>query len=174
MLASQQDHSVVRRLVLVNAVGPTSHWLPDMHARALERLSASERDALDAFSIGDLEVADPDVHSAYSRAIYPAWFNDQEMSRQFAPPRVHSATGANVAARLRREGYDWTELIPQITADTLIVHGEADLLPPDVAHALNSAVPRSRLALIPQAGHMPFWEAPELFFRVVRDFLSRD
>ena len=41
-----------------------------------------------------------------------------------------------------------------------------------VAHELSALLPHARLTLIPDAGHMPFWEAPERFFSVVSDFLA--
>jgi proline iminopeptidase len=172
MLASEQDRGAVHRLVLVNAVGPTAQWLPPMHARAMARLSGTERDTLGRFSTRDLEEPDAQVHAAYASAIYPAWFNDQEMARRFAPPPTNSATGAHIAARLRRDGYDWRERISQINAKTLVVHGESDLLPPLVATELAATIPGARLALIPDAGHMPFWESPEPFFAAVQEFLG--
>ena len=30
----------------------------------------------------------------------------------------------------------------------------------------------ARLEIIPDAGHMPFWESPELFFTLIESFLS--
>ena len=33
-------------------------------------------------------------------------------------------------------------------------------------------LPRARHALLPDAGHMPFWEAPERFFDVAGSFLA--
>ncbi|MDQ3082546.1 MAG: hypothetical protein M3R07_10075 [Gemmatimonadota bacterium] len=41
------------------------------------------------------------------------------------------------------------------------------------AAAGSAAGENSELALIPRAGHMPFWEAPADFFRIVEDFLNR-
>jgi proline iminopeptidase len=82
-----------------------------------------------------------------------------------------SDTGAAVAARLRREGYDWRERVRAVAAPSLVIHGTEDALPPSAAEALASLLPGSRLELIPGAGHMPFWEAPERFFRLVNEFL---
>jgi pimeloyl-ACP methyl ester carboxylesterase len=77
-----------------------------------------------------------------------------------------------VAARLRREGYDWTALVRGVHTETLVLHGERDLLPVTVARELVGLIGRSRLDVVPGAGHMPFWEAPERFFSVVKQFLS--
>ncbi len=172
-LGAERDRDGVRRLVLVNAVGPRSAtWLPRLHDTALTRLAAADRAVLRHLDPARLHDGDPSVHSAYARAIYPAWFADREMAQLFVPPRSESRTGAAVAARLRRDGYDWTPLVRAVQAETLVLHGEGDLLPPDVARELAALMPSARLSIIPGAGHMPFWEAPESFFAQVERFLA--
>jgi proline iminopeptidase len=171
-LGAERDRDGVRRLVLVNAVGPTSDWLTGLHDRALGRLGAGDRAVLQQIDPSELHRDDPSVHSAYSRAIYPAWFGDPDLAQLFAPPRSESRTGAAVASRLRREGYDWTALVRHVHAETLVVHGEQDLLPASVARELVGLIPKATLELVPGAGHMPFWEQPELFFSAVGRFLD--
>ena len=170
-LAATQD-SNVRRLVLVDAVAPTSWWLPTLHAAALARLPEPERSALAALDPAALVEPDPATHSAYARAFAPAWFADLELAPLFAPPVTSSASGAAVAARLRRDGYDWRALVAAIRAPTLVVHGADDPLPLDVARELVATIPDARLAVIPAAGHMPFWERPEELFPIVETFLE--
>ena len=172
MLAAERDVPGVRRLVTANAVGATSDWVAQLHANALARLDGSERVALSALDPQTLHADDPATHAEYSRAIYPAYFADREFGRGFAPPREASATGAAVAARLRRDGYDWREQIKKISATTLVVHGTQDILPPRLASEVVALIPRVALQFIDGAGHMPFWEQPELFFRSVIDFLD--
>lgn len=173
MLAAERDRDGVRRLVLVNAVGPRSaSWLPYLHDAALSRLAPAERAVLRQLDPVRLHDGDPSVHSAYARALYPAWFADREMAQLFVPPRSESRTGAAVAARLRREGYDWSALVRAVHAETLVLHGDGDLLPLGVARELAALLPSARLSIIPAAGHMPFWEAPETFFAEVESFLG--
>ena len=173
MLAAERDPTGVRRLVLVDSVGPTNDWVPNLHADALSRLGGAERERLAILDPTALHAADASTHAEYGRALYPAYFADMEFSLVFAPPREVSATGAAAAARLRREGYDWTEILTRITAATLVVHGMQDLLPPRLAHEIAAGIPRATVMLLDGAGHMPFWEQPELFFRGVRAFLDR-
>ncbi len=172
MLAAERDTPGVRRLVTANAVGATNDWVAQLHANALARLDGSERAALAALDPQTLYADDPATHAEYSRAIYPAYFADREFGRGFAPPRETSATGAAVAARLRREGYDWREQIKRIAATTLVVHGTQDILPPRLATETVDLIPRAALQLIDGAGHMPFWEQPQLFFHSVINFLD--
>ena len=93
-------------------------------------------------------------------------------SSLFALPRSTSVTGAAVAARIRREGYDWRPLRRGLPVPTIVIHGEADLLPVAVAREIAGTIGNARLLLLPGAGHMPFWEAPQHLFGAVDDFLS--
>ena len=172
MLAAEQDPAGVRNLVLVDAVGVTSGWLADLVPSALPRLPAAERATLERLDLATLQQPDPQVHSAYSRALYPAWFADRDLAALFSPPRSTSVTGAAIAARLRRDGYDWRDLLRGLRIRTIVIHGEADLLPVSLAEETAGTIEGARLVLIPGAGHMPFWEAPEHFFSAVDDFLS--
>jgi proline iminopeptidase len=173
MLAAERDAPGVRRLVLVDSVGPTSDWVLTLHSDALARLGDPEQDRLAVLDPLALHAGDAAIHGEYGRALYPAYFADREFARAFAPPAEVSATGAAVAARLRREGYDWRAILPRISATTLVVHGTADLLPPRLAEEIARLIPRSKLLFIDGAGHMPFWEQPAAFFHAVRGFLGQ-
>ena len=171
MLAVAGDLAGTRRLVTVDAVGPTSAWLPDLQANALATVGETQQAVLAELYGEPLFSPDLAAHSAYSRASYPAYFADPEFARHFGPPDAVSHVGAAVAARLRREGYDWSDRLRALSAPTLVIHGERDALPPVVAYQLAELLPNAQLALIPNAGHMPFWEAPERFFTLADSFL---
>jgi proline iminopeptidase len=172
MLAAARDPIGVRRLVLTDAVGSTGTWIPGLHDAALARLDGQQQALLSALDPRLLHDDNPETHAEYSRAIYPAWFVDKELGAAFEPPRETSPTGAAVAARLRREGYDWREEIRSIAATTFLVHGAQDIISPDLARATADLIPRARLSIIEGAGHMPFWEQPAVYFSQVTDFLD--
>jgi proline iminopeptidase len=171
MLGVARDLAGTRCLVTVDAVGPTSSWMPALQAHALARASEENRAILER-TYPLLGEPDPAIHSAQSRAGYPSWFADPEFGTYFTPPDSTSVTGATIAAHLRREGYDFRELLRALSAPTFVLHSEQDALPVDVALELSRLLPRARLALLPDAGHMPFWESPERFFTLVGDFLD--
>ena len=172
MLAVERDQSAVRRLVLVDSVGPVGNWQENLLRDALPRLAPGDRAILERIDQQALLAPDPGVHSAYSRAMYAAWFADPALAEMFSPPRSSSQTGAAVAARLRGEGYDWRRLLRAVSVPTLVIHGDRDLLPMSVAKDIVATLGNARLEILPNAGHMPFWEAPELFFTLTESFLS--
>jgi proline iminopeptidase len=172
MLAAEQDRGGTRRLVLVDAVGITSAWMANLLLNARERLGPSDRAVLEHIDLAALETPDPDAHSAWSRAIYPAWFADPDLTSMFSPPRSTSVTGAAVAAKLRVAGYDWRPRLRGFRLPTIVLHGEADLLPVSLAEETARAIEGAVLLILPGAGHMPFWESPQPFFGAVDAFLS--
>lgn len=68
---------------------------------------------------------------------------------------------------------DLMSRLPEIEAPTLVLVGEADI--PDVhaqAGALETLLPDARRAVVPEAGHLLFFERPDAFERLVREFLA--
>ena len=172
MLGVVGDLTGTRRLVTVDAVGPTSAWMPLLHDAVLERVPDDARADVERLH-GALRTPDPALHGAHARAVYAAWFHDPDLASYFAPPPLAtSVTGATIAARLRREGYDWRAQLRALSTPALVIHGERDALPAAVALELVELLPRARHTLLPDAGHMPFWEAPERFFDLVNSFLT--
>ncbi|MBI5601573.1 MAG: alpha/beta hydrolase [Gemmatimonadetes bacterium] len=172
MLGAAEDPDGVGNLVLADAVGLTPEWLHALHDVALARLNGDARARLAAFDPTLLHDPEPGRQAEYNRALYPAWFHDGELGAMFSPPLARSETGAAVVARLRREGFDWRAAAAGIRARTLLVHGESDMIPVAQAERTAATIPGAQLRLIPEAGHMPFWEQPELFFSIVEDFLA--
>lgn len=172
MLGVEADRAGTRRLVTIDAVGPTSAWREGLEPTALARLDVAGRAAL-ARASAQLAAHDTlDAQSAYNRAIYPAWFADPELGAMFTPPRATSETGAAVSRHLRAGGYDWRDRVRGLAVPTLLVHGAEDILPSALTAEWRALLPNSRVAIIPGAGHMPFWEQPEALFAVVESFLS--
>lgn len=175
LLAAAADPLGVRRVVTFDAAGATSGWLDALHTRALAHLRArgamAAHDALAALDPTALHDPEPARHATYSRTMYAAWFHDQRMAAA-TPPVVSSATGAVVAARLRREGFDWRAAYARIDAPVLLIHGEEDALPIAEAEASAALIPDARLVRIPEAGHMPFFEHPEPTFGAALAFLD--
>jgi pimeloyl-ACP methyl ester carboxylesterase len=82
--------------------------------------------------------------------------------------------GARRLHYLASEGHDAWDLLPAITAPTLIVHGTADLVNvPANAPLLAARIPGAALHLIDGARHAYFWEYRPVASQVVLDFLAR-
>ena len=68
---------------------------------------------------------------------------------------------------------DATSVLATIDVPTLIVVGEEDVLtPPKESRAMHSAIPGSRLEIIPGAGHVSNVERPAAVNQVLTEFLA--
>jgi proline iminopeptidase len=171
MLGVAADPGGTRRLVTVDAVGPTSEWIPILRRNALAKLSGESRNRLERIDEAALTSSDPEIHAEQAQAIYPAWFVDDDMPARFNLPKKINQPGTSVLARLRAQHYDWRQELSNIQVPTLVVHGELDPLPVETSKQIASSIPTTTHVVIPDAGHMPFWEAPDVFFPAVERFL---
>ncbi len=68
---------------------------------------------------------------------------------------------------------DYVPRLNAVTAPTLIVWGRDDrFLPVTAGEELHRTIPGSRLAIIPDAGHLPMWERPDEVNRLILEFLA--
>ncbi|MGC9328058.1 MAG: alpha/beta fold hydrolase [Candidatus Hinthialibacter sp.] len=67
---------------------------------------------------------------------------------------------------------DSTDTLKTITAPTLILVGEDDVLtPPELAQSMHAHITNSRLEIIPQAGHLSPLEQPDKTNAIIESFL---
>lgn len=168
LLASGNER--VRSLVLVAPVNPWSEF-----GRKRVRFCASR--------LGSLL-----VHAGlpFSRKVH-----DVGIKRMYGDPlRITSGTMDGYSARLKRRGLasnlintlrNWQadmvalrEAIPRVQAPTLLVWGSRDgAVDPSSADSLRMALRQCRVELLPGVGHLPFEETPEVFNRLVLDFIEQ-
>jgi len=68
---------------------------------------------------------------------------------------------------------DFTARLGEIKVPTCILVGEKDILKgPDYAAILKQGIPHAEYHVLPGAGHATCWESPELFNRIVLEFLE--
>ncbi|MEA1953578.1 MAG: alpha/beta fold hydrolase [Campylobacterota bacterium] len=69
-------------------------------------------------------------------------------------------------------GFDCFEQLSEITAKTLVISGQEDILfPPDVSVSLVQAIPGAAFSVIAHAAHSIHMEQPQVFTECVLDFL---
>lgn len=68
--------------------------------------------------------------------------------------------------------HDTADRLGAIAVPTLVTVGELDLvLPPRYSQELVERIPGARLVVIPDAGHQPFQELPDVYNRLLLEFL---
>lgn len=74
---------------------------------------------------------------------------------------------------LASEPVDLANRLAEFTLPVLVVTGDTDrIVPTEQSVRLAGELPNARLVVIPQAGHVPHEERPDLFLQAVADFLQ--
>ncbi len=72
-------------------------------------------------------------------------------------------------------GWEAYSRIPQITAPSLVIHGESDrLIPPANAKLIAGRIPQAKLVVIPNASHVFTTDQPGFSHRAILEFLARE
>lgn len=84
-------------------------------------------------------------------------------------------SGVAWAQRAMAARPDFTEVARAADVPALVIVGEEDpVTPPDVARELAGALPRSRLVVLPKAGHLTPMEDPDGVAGAITDWLDHD
>jgi pimeloyl-ACP methyl ester carboxylesterase len=110
----------------------------------------------------------------FRATLLPTMFTDgtaqEERERLGATLLAFHPAGFRAMARASAE--DLRDALPHLTLPTLLIYGDQDVRAPlDVAHRLHSAIPHSRLVVLPGVGHVCNVEAAQDFNSALRDFL---
>ncbi len=115
------------------------------------------------------------MDDALPRYFSPVTLDENGDLVEFVRELVASTTpeGAIGALRAMKERPNSTGLLPKIDIPTLVIHGEDDLIVSvQEAETMAAAIPTAELHILPDAGHLPNLEQPEIFNDIVAAFLE--
>ena len=164
--ASREDVQVLRRHL--------RRIRPAGDVEAMRSLAATAE-----FRAGDLDVESEYYRIHYRPALHAPELLDRLMPRlrtNFTPERVLLARA--IEDRLYDEtwsspGYDLLPELRRLAVPTLVIHGESDFVPVEVAAHVAEAIPGARLAVLPQCGHFAYLEASDAVAQHVRELFAR-
>ena len=165
----------VNRMVLAAAV-PLRAGAERSAARTPAPHQVAQLDQLEA---DGLRNRDPAAYCRAWREVYvPLLMGDPSAYDRMAPvcsypneyPWQVARSLVFVFAQLR--AYDWRPHLRDLQVPTMIVHGEADQVPIEVAREWIDAMPDARLLALPGVGQLPWVERPETFFPAVNRFFA--
>ncbi len=111
----------------------------------------------------------------------PRWFREFSTSSVVANPQgiaewiavQDEATKAKGVEQHMKNVIDEAKLA-EMKPPTLLLTGDADSsTPPSLMRMLAKHIPDVELKIVPEAGHSPYWETPDIFNRSVLDFVKR-
>ena len=133
----------------------------------------TERQAGLAFKeeMGDKAASDADLREYFSMLFYSPENRDKFVAT--VRPGVYKKN-INEAVEKDIERFDLNPEIRKFRFPTLVVTGRYDMnVAPSVAYKIHQAIPGSQFAVFEKSGHLPFFEEPDEFVRVMEGFLAR-
>lgn len=134
----------------------------------------TERQASVAFAaeMGDKTAVSMDICEYLSMLFYSSEKRDAFLA-DFALSAYNKDVNRAVAGGM--EQFDLSPEIRKFRFPVLIITGRYDMnVAPLVANRIHQAVPNSRFAVFERSGHLPFYEDPEAFAKVVGTFLAEN
>ncbi len=163
---------ITELLVLCNPIGVTDErWQPDEHWENAEqgyrRMLAMSHDQLYQEFYANIRWYFPNAwkpeYEKYVRILYAPTLSGDWPRLAMVRAIYEQITYLDPVV------YDW----PHIKAKTLVLCGDQDGpdYPQQLKH-LASTIPNARLFLIPNVGHVPFFQAPDIFYPELLKFLQ--
>ncbi len=119
--------------------------------------------------------SDEDMKASFRTEMPLYWADPAKMAKYEAELQAVSlsAVAMRGQADSHRLPFDLTDRLERVTAPALIVVGDEDpVCSPLQAKRLHLCLPNSKLLLIEDAGHVPWAEQPDVFFKDVPAFLA--
>jgi pimeloyl-ACP methyl ester carboxylesterase len=148
----------------------TSHGTVDLDPGLIElAVAVLRQDGIEGFAKASAELGSPLDTPAYIKLIaeHPEHVEFGERKLRACSAEMYAALATELTAP-----HDRLDALAQLSLPTLVIVGEQD--EPFLAHSerMAKAIPGARLAIIPDAGHSPQFEAPEAWWPALTSFLD--
>ena len=153
LLYTLEHPEKVARLALCSPAAPVHTYRAAMTATLRERAARTQALGL----------------SGFARAV-AGYFAHPERARELTPFRVQMRAEQSVLESLG--AYDLRSQLHAIKQRVLVLHGTEDPIPLRYSQELVQLLPNARLLVLPGSGHVPYIEAPQIFFDQLRNFFG--
>jgi proline iminopeptidase len=161
----------VSHLILMNTAPASTDHFRSLRQELLRRRSAAEVARMQAIAASaDYRQGDLQAEAEFYRIHYrPALHRPQDIDRIVGRLRTHFTAETVLDARAIEhrlyqdtwfaDGYDLTPQLNQLDIPTLVLHGQGDFVPVEIASDIAQAIPKARLCLLPDCGHFAYLES---------------
>lgn len=174
----------VSHLILMNSAPPSARDWAELRRSWTATRPADDAQAMQAITAGAAyRAGDPAAEAAYYRIHFgPAVRRSEHLEQIVGRLRAHfTEQGVLLARDIEQrlydltcavDGYDLTPMLRLLDLPALVLHGEYDFIPIELARHIADALPRARFVVVPGCGHFTYLERPDLVHQAVADLLA--
>ena len=171
MMYAREHPDRVGMLVLIASGGPTLKSMMKFNATLESRFTAEEKASIAEWTA---RMKDDRARAVFeiTKAKSAAYFADRSKARLLTDPMtVESFNDATFwALAPQMMALDLRAGLEKVQAPVIVIHGKQD--PLESAQEVHETFPASQLELIDDAGHFPWLEQPEKFYKTLDGFLA--
>lgn len=166
-------------LILVNSTPATSRMRDSSFAILSSRISPGDSTAAARILQSEgFAQRDPNVVAEFMRLVFRGSFADRRFAdsltlRFDSTYARRSALNRHLEKDPRLQSYDLHSRLAKVRCPTLIITGDADMVPEDATTSLQNAIRDSELEVLERCGHFPYIERPDVFFPILTRFLKK-
>jgi proline iminopeptidase len=173
MMYARQHPQRIRALAMIDAGGPTLAAVEKFNANLSSRFTEADNAKIKEWSAP--EKMKEDRRRAVleiTKAKSGAYFADPKKAHLLTEPMTIESfhDGVFWAVVMQMMALDLREGLEKVKAPVLVLHGKQD--PLETAEEVHAAFPGSKLVVIENAGHFPWLEQEEVFYRALGEFLA--
>jgi proline iminopeptidase len=170
MAYAAQHPEHISHLIIVDSAAPkfkdTIFLFDNVFPEGIER----QQSVSFAEEMGDKGASDTDLREYFSMLFYSPQNRDKFLAT--VSPGVYRKD-INEAVEKDIERFDLNPEIRKFRFPTLVITGRYDMnVAPVVAYKIHQTIPGSNFAVFERSGHLPFFEEPDEFVRVMEEFLA--
>lgn len=174
---SYPDH--VKKLILSNTMPANSHDMSLLQKVWMERMQPYLPEIAALKESKEFKQNDPAAIVQYYKLEFAAFFYDIKKRDLLHLQMSQEAfsNGLKVQEIFNRDlfqkPFDLMAKLKLMAIPTLVIHGDADMIPESVAENIHENIPHSKYFLMKQCGHFPYVEDPKPYFAAIKEFLDK-
>jgi proline iminopeptidase len=173
MLYASAHPDRVRALILISSGGPTLTFVDPSNKNLAARTTEEDKAKVLEWTFKAAEQPKKAMLEI-TRARTPSYFADRAKAKHLMDSLTEDSFELRVFQPLMNDltkiGYDLREPLKKLKAPVLILHGRQD--PIVTVDDTKAAIPSAKVVWLENAGHFPWEEQPEAFFKAMDGFLG--
>lgn len=169
----------VNKLILMSTAPASKEEFDLFIVSVMKRLEPIHDELQKIESTESYKSGDPETVEKQMRLVFsPYFYNPQDVAKvDFSLTQSAFLSGQKVFSLLCEEvffkPYDLYPELASIKAPTLVLHGDYDPIPKELAEHIAKTLPNGHYVEIERCGHFPYAEKPDETFNALNTFLKR-